>query len=102
MSRTYRCTNGSSKRIIDKFRDRAWSWSDDRNKNIDYNDFENSEIALILRIGIQINAPKYFRKCLNKSRKSKDKQILIHAVKNDSFDNMLTGKLVRNANWQYF
>ncbi len=48
------------------------------------------------------NAPKSFRKELNKSKKSKDKQEIIRRLNNNSFDDMPKFKWYNDANYLYW
>ena len=104
MSRTYRCTNGASKKINNKFRG-LWFYSschEERQRHIDKNNFTDFTLALSLRIGIQHNAPKNFRQHLKRSQKAKDKMNLKMAFINEEFENFCYSKFIKDANWHYW
>jgi hypothetical protein len=48
------------------------------------------------------SAPKSFRKELNRSKKSKDKQEIIRRLKNNTFDDMPKFKWFNDANYLYW
>ncbi len=73
------------------------SWYDKK----DYNSKENFN-AFYHYDWYSSNAPKSFRKELNRSKKSKNKQEIIRRLKNNTFDDMPKFKWFNDANYLYW
>lgn len=54
------------------------------------------------RDGSKQNAPKSFRKILNNQKRNKDTQKLIRHIKYEDYDNMISFKWKKDANYYYF
>lgn len=68
----------------------------------DLKDKEQSFNAMYHYDWYSSNAPKSFRKELNKSKKIKDKQEIIRRLNNNSFDDMPKFKWYNDANYLYW
>ena len=89
MSRTYRQTNGSSKKLKDdamryycdcNYNDNNGDY--ERRKKSDYNDHLDSYSAIRVRMGkYSYGVPKYYRKTLNKNYNTKIKRYIYFCIK---------------------
>ena len=105
MSRTYRCTNGASKKLKGTaFQRVCWTWRDDeRNADIDYNDGLDAEYARHIRQGfkggLQRNHGKYTRKHTTKQEKQKMKKKLHNCIKHDCYEDMVSYTNKERVRW---
>jgi hypothetical protein len=104
MSRTYRHTNGRSKKINSAVKDWIFkgTFSEVHREYINFNDGNDPEQALRLRQGYQWSAPKYFRRQLNKSKKNKFQKQFYQAFKYNSFEDLEKSVEKKDAGWYYF
>jgi len=93
MSRTYKCTNSSNKRINKNSRCILfWNWNNIRNQNIDYNDGSDKDIALKLRIGSKYSIyrkhSKYAKRHYRKQEKMNYKKNLNKGLNYNNWDEL--------------
>lgn len=109
MSRTYRNTNGESKRLKDSSRHYiTYDRHDGRRQKVDKEDSVSSEDALRMRNGKSIytkGVPRYFRKLYSSWYKKGNKSFLVNLVKygSDSIHSERYNlKFKKNAGYNYF
>lgn len=64
---------------------------------------ENLKLLRNYRMGkCELNAPQYYKKKLNKSKKTKDKRLIHKLVFLEQYDNYSHPKWKKDAGWYYF
>jgi hypothetical protein len=102
MSRSFKHRNRDN--TVNSYLKHVMAPSSFRPKNMnneDYKDYVSNTLAY--RIGkYEQSVPRSFRKDINKSKKSKDKTCLHHAIANDSFDNLVYPYWPKDAGYIYW